>query len=218
MVALLASLTAPISCLGTGLSRSGPAATGVFGLSNPGEDSHRSLRLVQARSGQPRESSACPGQVRTATGVFGLSRPGQDSHRCLRLVQARPEHPQGSSACPCQDSHRSLRHVQVRTATEVRLVKSGQPQESDLLSQDSHRSLRLVQVRTATEVRLVKSGQPHESDLLSQDSHRSLRLVQVKTITGVRHVQVRTATGFFEGGCRIQTSFRPLLASIHIIG
>ena len=156
MVALLASLTAPISCLGTGLSRSGPAATGVFGLSNPGEDSHRSLRLVHARSGQPRESSACPGQARTATGVFGLSRPGQDSHGSLRLVQARSGQPQESSACPGQ----------ARTATGVfGLSRPGQ---------NTHRSLRRVHVRTATGVfGMSKSGQPQKSDLLSQDSHRS---------------------------------------------
>ena len=85
--------------------------------------------------------------------------------------------------------------------------------------QDSHRSLRHVHVRTATGVfGMSRSGQSQKSDLLSQDSYRSLRLVKVRTITGVRHVQVRTATGFFEGGCRIRTSFRPLLTSIHRIG
>ena len=65
---------------------------------------------------------------------------------------------------------------------------------------------------------MSRSGQSQKSDLLSQDSYRSLRLVQVRTVTGVRHVQVRTDTGFFEGGCRIRTSFRPLLTSFDIIG
>ena len=90
---------------------------------------------------------------RSTTGIFGLSRPGQDSHRSLRLVQV---------------SHGNLRLVQARP---------GPPQESSACpGQDSHRS---------------------------PACHRSLR---------------RTITGVFEGGCRILTSFRSLLASIHIIG
>ena len=152
-------------------------------MSSPGEDSHRSLRLGQVRRGQsressacpgqPRESSACPGQVRTATGVFGLSRSATGIFGLSR---------------PGQDSHRSLRLVLVRTVTGVRLVKSGQPHESSACPcQDNHGS----------------PACPGQDGHGSPACHRSLR---------------RTITGVFEGGCRILTSFRSLLASIHIIG
>ena len=62
--------------------------------------------------------------------------------------QESSEHVQSSGT-----ARRSLRHVQVRTVTEVRLVKSGQPQESSACPGQGQ----------SQESGMSRSGQPRDS-------------------------------------------------------